>query len=106
MTGTIQGTSGGSFAFFLVRHPGDGRTIRVTATMSREDRAVATNVGLNLYKGSTLEQQNLSGRDAQGRLGANVTATATTPTTYGIQLFNYNANVPLTYRVNVVGLDS
>jgi hypothetical protein len=104
VTGIVQGTSGGSFVYFLVNHPGGNKTIRVAMTTEKDTRVFTDgNLGLNLYRGSTLEQQNRASRDDQGRYGANVTMTSATAQTYGVQLFNYNPNVPLKYTVNTVG---
>lgn len=102
VSGTVQGTTSGSFAYFLISSAGD-RQLRITLTTAKEDRAADANVGLNLYLGSSLQQQNAGVRDAQGRFGANVVITSSTPNLYGIQVYNYNNNVPLQYRVNVVG---
>lgn len=104
VTGTVQGTSGGSFVYFLVNHPGGNKTIRVAMTTEKDARVVTDgNLGLNLYRGSNLEQQNRASRDDQSRYGANVTMTSATAQTYGVQLFNYNPNVALKYTVNTVG---
>ena len=86
----------------LVNSAGD-RQLRITLTTSKDDNASEGNVGLNLYLGASLQQQNVGSRDAQGRFGANVVINSSTPNIYGIQVYNYNNNLTLQYRVNVVG---
>lgn len=103
VTGTVPGSRGGGFAYFLLNHPGAGGKITISVTTTSEPRAHERNVGLNVYDGANLFQQALASRDSQSRLMANTTITSSTAKTYGIQLFNYG-ELDLSYRVNAHGL--
>lgn len=103
VTGTLPGSRAGGFVFFNLAHPGRSQRITVSVTTEADSRVQDRDVGINLYKGATLEAQGLTSRDKTGRLGASVSVAPATATNYGIQVYNYSGGVPLRYRVSVTG---
>ena len=103
--GAVPGSRGGSFSYFNVPHPGDWKTITITLRIDREDRANVSLTGFNIYEDGRLTIQRFAARDHQGILFARTTIRRGEPTNLGLQLFNYNEGVTLSYRIDVFGLN-
>ena len=103
VTGTLPGSRAGGFVFFNLVHPGRGQRITVSVTTDQDSRVTSRDVGINIYQGASLVQQGLASTDRTGRLGASISAATSTPTNYGIQVFNYSAGASLRYRVTATG---
>ena len=102
--GSVTGSRGGSFSYFNIPHPGGWKTITISLRIDREDRALESLTGFNIYEGGRLTVQRFTSRDHQGLLVARTTIKRGEPTNLGFQLFNYNEGVTLSYRIDVFGL--
>lgn len=102
--GAVPGSRVGSYSFFDLHHPGGSETIRIILSMPRESRAFDDSAGFNVYEGSRLVGQSLAKRDSRGRFLATMTIKRAEFANLGLQVFNYNEDVDLQYRLEVFGL--
>ncbi len=102
--GAVPGSRVGAYAFFDLHYPGGSETMRIILSMPRESRAVDGLAGFNVYEGSRLVGQRLAKRDSRGRLLATMTIERAELANFGIQVFNYNEDLDLQYRLEVFGL--
>jgi hypothetical protein len=101
-TGSIAGSSAGSYAFYTFGYPGDGSTGTLSYTISPNDPVTDNAVGVNIYQGSTLlaSGNGLGNPPGTGSLAFS----STTPGPILVQVYDYGQGLPANFQLQVQGV--
>ncbi|MCL4535300.1 MAG: hypothetical protein M1401_13535 [Chloroflexi bacterium] len=102
-SGSLLGSSGGAYNYFLVDYPGGDSTMDVSLTVSPANFLLPNAYGFNVYDGGTLV---VSGEEWQrGNTLATKIASVkrTDPGVLGIQVYNYTEGITAQYTLGVTG---
>ncbi|HVC33037.1 MAG TPA: hypothetical protein VNL16_05960 [Chloroflexota bacterium] len=102
-SGTLQGTSEGSFVFYTFNHPGGSSPSAIALTVSPSDSNTTNAVGVNLYQNGV----NLLSMNALGAAVSGSKVGSFSPTTAGpilIQVYNYLPGQAASYNFSITGV--
>ncbi len=102
-TETIVGDHGGSFNYFVIAYPGNNSQLSVSMTEHSNGSAPSSNVGFNVYKGSTLVATINPTDDGTGVISGDWNFSDPSAATFGIQVFNYAQGASMSYTLYQVG---
>lgn len=91
VSGSITGDSGGAFAYYSFFYPGDGSTVRLSATFWPADEWLNRGQGFNIYLDGRHIAQSRPDRDDVAR--QTLQFSSSLAGTFVIQVYNYNAGV-------------
>jgi hypothetical protein len=91
VAGSIAGNRGGAFAYYTLYYPGDGSTVRLSATFSPADPILNRGQGFNVYLNGRLIAQSTP--DAKNVMRQAAEFSRTLGGTFLIQVYNYNHGV-------------
>ena len=100
---TISGNHAGSFAYYSIEYPGDGRVITLDLDLAPGDPVAMMGGGMNVYApngyliGTGIRSETKADRKEFQWSDYN-------PATWLIQVYNYFDNVPMRFRLEVTGL--
>jgi hypothetical protein len=102
-SGSLAGSTSGSFSYFTFNYPGDGSTGTLTLSITPSDPVTEGVVGTNLYHNGTL----LATMNAVGSTpGVNaVTFSSTTPGSVLVQVYNYSSGTPVNFQLQLAGVN-
>lgn len=102
MTGNLEGNGGGSFAYYALDYPGDGRVVTIRVQFTPADPAMMLGVGFNVYgpDGSSIG----NGQPAGGPGVLELQYADTNRARWLIQVYNYLPNTWVAYTLNIWGL--
>jgi hypothetical protein len=102
-TATLAGNRGGSFNFYLVNYPGNMSTLDLSATYRGTVTSSLSTWGFQVYQGSALQATANAANDGNGVFSAVWSYQNQNPTTFGVQVFNYDPTTTANYVVYQVG---
>jgi hypothetical protein len=98
VTGTITGSSAGSFAYYAIQYPGGGVDLRVQVTFT--SAAIDQATGFNVYGWN-----GFSGQGVQQDAGYMELSYATQdPVMLEVQVYNYSEGLVVPFSIQVIGL--
>jgi hypothetical protein len=94
----------GKFAYYKVRHPGDGSALTINLHAWPDDAAVLQNAGFRVYGPSPDKLYGWGG--LQTAMQPNISGDLITsePGEYVIQVFSYDAQTPIQYTISTAGM--
>jgi hypothetical protein len=102
-TATLQGNRGGSYSYYLVNYPGNMSTFAISVTYKGPVTSSLSTWGFKVYQGATLQTTVDAANDGNGVFSAVWQYQNQSPTTFGIQVFNYDPTVAQNYVIYEVG---
>lgn len=107
-TESLVGNAAGSFDYFRVTWPGSGSPLAISVTYASLAGIPSSNVGFDVWDGSTLLATVHPSPDANGVMAATwtyPTASTTSPSAQPllVQVFNYAPGTRVTYTIDQVG---
>jgi hypothetical protein len=102
-TATLGGNRGGSYNYYLVSYPGNMSTLDVSVTYRGTVTSALSNWGFQVYQGSTLQATVTAANDGNGVFSATWSYQNQNPTTFGIQVFNFDPTTTANYVIYQVG---
>lgn len=102
VSGTLVGSTAGSYAYYSIAYPGDGSIGTLGLTFSPTEQWIANAIGLTIYQnGSQLTTTNgLSATPGQQTL----TFSSTTPGPVLVQVYDYWPGTPVSYQLALSGV--
>jgi hypothetical protein len=102
-SGTLVGSRGGSFSLFVANYPGNNASSTFALTFQSIGGAAPNGLGFKVYNGANLLATVDATDDGTGVVSASWNYQNASPTTLGIQVFNYEPNVTATWVIYQVG---
>lgn len=104
VSGTLAGSPAGSFHYYAIGYPGDGRAVTIEMTYTPADPVTKTEVGFNVY-GREAFQIGTGEHNGDGQAGrATLVYADNVQTTWVIQVFNYSPVTTISYELEVRGI--
>lgn len=98
LSGSLVGNRGGAFAYYTFYYPGDGSTVRLSATFWPADEWLNRGQGFNVYWDGRLIARSHPKRDDIARQTAEFSSALAG--TFVIQVYNYNPGVTTHYTLS------
>jgi hypothetical protein len=101
--GNLSGNRGGAYQDYLVTYPGNNSAFAMSITYQATDGASPEALGFKVYDGANLVTTILPSDDGTGTLSGVWNYQNQSAKTFGIQIFNYAANMTASYLLYQIG---
>jgi hypothetical protein len=104
LSGTLAGNRAGSFHYYTIDYPGDGRAVTIQMTFTPADPVTKTEVGFNVYgrEGFEIGAAEHNGDGTAGH--ATLVYADNVPATWLVQVYNYSPVTTINYEIVARGL--
>jgi len=106
VSGTLAGSPAGSFHYYAISYPGDGRAVTIEMTYTPADPVTKTEIGFNVY-GHQAYFIGSGEHNGDGQAGhATLVYADNVPATWLVQVYNYSPVTTISYKIVARGIET